>query len=180
VAELFALRPLGGFLPLRIGQVEAVEIPLGDVTSIAPFRGRAAEVSGALEAKLGIGLPAPGRYLQGGTARVVWTGLDQAFVIGAPVPDLPGAALTDQSDAWAAFALEGGTARDVLARLVPIDLREEAFAPGHAARTMFGHMACVLMRTDTGRYEIMVFRSMAGSAAHDLSRAMRMVAAREG
>jgi hypothetical protein len=33
---------------------------------------------------------------------------------------------------------------------------------------------------EADRYVILVFRSMAASAAHDLDRAMRMVAARRG
>ncbi len=180
MADLIALTPFDGLLPLRLGRAEAAEVPLDTVTSVAPFHDRGAEVSAALEAELGVGLPDPGRYLQGDGVRVVWSGLDQAFVIGAHVSDLTGAALSDQSDAWAAFALSGPSARNVLARLVPVDLRAGAFGPGHAMRTLFGHMACILMQTDAERYEVLVFRSMAGSAAHEVFRAMRMVGAREG
>jgi sarcosine oxidase gamma subunit len=32
----------------------------------------------------------------------------------------------------------------VLSRLVPIDLRPNVFEVGHAARTMLGHMSCLL------------------------------------
>ncbi|MFW5881818.1 MAG: sarcosine oxidase subunit gamma, partial [Roseicyclus sp.] len=68
--------------------------------------------------------------------------------------------------------------REVLARLTPIDLGEAAFAPGHAARTMLGHMSCLLLRLEADRFGLMVFRSMAGTAAHELDRAMRLAAAR--
>ena len=96
---------------------------------------------------------------------------------GHPVT-IPGAALTDQGDAWAAVEIAGTDARDVLARLVPLDLRLSVFEVGHAARTMLAHMSCLLMRTAEDRYVALVFRSMAASAAHDIERAMRMVSAR--
>jgi heterotetrameric sarcosine oxidase gamma subunit len=71
----------------------------------------------------------------------VWTGPDQAFLIGAPAPDLTGlAAVTDQSGGWAALQLQGPGAEAVLMRLFPLDLRARAFAPGHAARAPLGHM----------------------------------------
>ena len=68
--------------------------------------------------------------------------------------------------------------KDILARLVPIDLRDQAFPDGAAARTLFGHMTAVLMRLGPEHYEVMVFRSMAGTLAHDLKDAMESVAAR--
>jgi heterotetrameric sarcosine oxidase gamma subunit len=52
------------------------------------------------------------------------------------------------------------------------------FEVGHAARTMLGHMSCLLLRVEADRFLVLVFRSMAASATHDLDRAMRMVAAR--
>ncbi|MDG4647412.1 hypothetical protein P6F26_03060 [Roseibacterium sp. SDUM158017] len=71
----------------------------------------------------------------------------------------------------------GRLAAAVLARLVPINLRPGIFVTGHAARTVPGHMNCALMQVGDTRFETMVFGSMAG-AAHDLKRAIRMVAAR--
>ncbi|MBL4629521.1 MAG: sarcosine oxidase subunit gamma, partial [Roseicyclus sp.] len=111
--------------------------------------------------------------------RVVWTGPEQAMVLGTALKPISGAALSDQTSAWACCALSGGDAAAVLGRLVPIDLREDVFAVGHGARTLLGHMNCVLLRTGPQRYEIMVFRSMAATATHELGRAMGMVAARK-
>jgi sarcosine oxidase subunit gamma len=178
VADLIARTPFDGLLPLRFGSVEATEIVFDAITSVAPFRGRGDETSDELENALGLPLPKPGRMTASGQARAVWSGMDQVFILGARPGRLPGAAVTDQTDAWAALALEGADARAVLARLVPVDLGPGAFAVGHAARTLLGHMACILMRLEEDRYAVLVFRSMAGSAAHELERAMRMVAAR--
>jgi sarcosine oxidase subunit gamma len=178
VAEPIARTPFDGLLQLRAGTVTASEVVHASITSVAPLKRRTQEVSDALEAALGIRLPPPGRLTGTDRARVVWTGMDQWFVLGTPPPALPGAAVTDQSDAWGCLALEGAGAPDVLARLVPVDVRPDAFGTGHAMRTLLGHMACVLMKTGDGRFEIMVYRSMARSVAQDLNRAMRMVAAR--
>ena len=178
MANLIARAPFDGHLPLSNGSVEAVETDLGTITSVAPFAGKADAVSAALEQAVGCDLPAVGAFTENGATRVVWTGLDQYFVMGAEAVSIPGAALTDQSDAWAAVRVSGAGSRDVLARLVPIDLRPGVFGVGHAARTMLGHMSCLLMRVETDAYMVLVFRSMAASAAHDLDRAMRMAAAR--
>ena len=100
------------------------------------------------------------------------------MVEGARPEGLDGlAAVTDQSDAWIVVRLEGAGAEDVLARLVPIDLRGRAFPQDSAARTLLGHMSVGIVRVPGG-FEIRAFRSMAGTLAHELGRAMRAVAAR--
>jgi len=178
VASLIARTPFDGLLPLSHGTVEATEVVLGSVTSVAPFSGQADAVSKALEEAVGCRLPPVGTFVEANGARVVWSGLDQWFVMGEDPVSIPGAALTDQGDAWAAVEIAGADARAVLARLAPIDLRPSVFEVGHAARTMLAHMSCLLMRTAEDRYLALVFRSMAASAAHDIERAMGMVAAR--
>jgi heterotetrameric sarcosine oxidase gamma subunit len=178
VASLIARSPFDGHLPLSHGTVEASEVDPGTMTSVAPFAGQADAVSKALEKAAGCALPPAGHFARNGATRVVWSGLDQWFVMSPEAVAVQGAALTDQGDAWACVAVSGRDARDVLGRLVPIDLRPGVFEVGRAARTLLGHMACMLLREEADRYVILVFRSMAASAAHDLDRAMRMVAAR--
>ena len=116
--------------------------------------------------------------MAGDGPRIVWTGRGQAFLIGAEPPKgLEGAAaLVDQSDGWAGLRLEGPAAADVLARLVPLDLR--AMAVGSCARSLLGHMALVLMRPEAEAFEMLVFRSMARTAVHEIDTAMRQLAAR--
>lgn len=180
MVEMIAKTPSEGLLPRSRGSVTLHEIGHGAITSLAPFRGREAAVSRALEAQIGARFPAPGRSTGKAGARAVWSGVGQALVLGPRLAPIDGAAMTDQSDAWACVALEGAAARDVLARLTPLDLRVAVFRRGHAARTELAHMPAVLLRTGAERYEIMAFRSMARTLVHDVDGAMRDVAAREG
>ena len=69
---------------------------------------------------------------------------------------------------------------DVLARLVPVDLRLAAFPVGRAVRPGLNHMNAVILRTGDHAFEIMVFRSMARTAWHEVETTMNMVAARAG
>lgn len=177
MVNLVAKSAADGLLPVTHGSVTLSEAGMARITSVAPFRGRSGAVSDALKAAVGAAFPAPNRVTGTAGARIVWTGPGQAMVLGPEVA-VEGAALTDQSDAWAWLVLEGAGARDVLARLTPVDLRDGVFKRGHAARTLLFHMTCTLMRTGAERWEILVFRSMARTAVHDLGEAMRSVAAR--
>ena len=110
--------------------------------------------------------------------RIVWTGREQAFLIGAEPPELSGAAVTDQTDGWAVLGVRGTGAVDALARLVPMDLRLTTFPVGRALRTQVNHMNAVILRVGDYAFEIMVFRSMARTAWHEIEAAMQMLAAR--
>lgn len=174
MANLTAKTPFDGLLPITAGNVTLYEIHHDTITWVAPAKGKMATVSKALEKQIGAPFPEPGRV----SGAAVWTGGGQAMVLGQTLKPIAGAAFSDQSSAWACARLEGGDAVAVLARLVPIDLRDDRFKTGHAARTVIGHMNCVLIRSGPHDYEVMVFRSMAATLAHELERAMRMVAAR--
>ncbi len=177
MARLVAKSPCAGMLPVDVEGASLAEVLPVAITSVAPFKGREKAVSAALEAAVGGGFPKPNRTTGKGDVRIVWSGPGQAMVLGASVaPD--GAAVTDQSDAWAVLRLEGSRAEAVLARLVPIDVRRAQFKTGHTARTQLRHMTCSLTRVGASAFEIMVFRSMARTAVEELERAMRGVAAR--
>lgn len=177
MVKLIPTSPCAGLLPLTIGSVVIREVEAGAVTLVAPYRGQTKAVSQALKAALGLRFPAPNRMLGTGP-RMVWCGMEQAVLIGAPCPDLPMAARVDQSHAWAIVRIEGGDAAAVLARLTPIDLREGVFKRGHTARTLLGHMSVSITRIGATVYEVMAMGSMAGTLVHDLERAAKGVAAR--
>ncbi len=141
-----------------------------------PLKGQEKSVSEALKDALGAAFPGPGRTTGKAGARAIWSGAGQALVLGQKVA-VGGAAITDQSDGWACMVLDGDDARAVLARLVPVDLRPSAFKTGHASRTLLGHMACALWREGKDRYGMLVFRSMAKTAVHELETAMKSVSA---
>lgn len=176
MARLIAKTACEGLLPVRIGGIAMSEVLHGAITLVAPFKGQEKRVSDALKSAVGAAFPAVGRATGRAGARIVWSGLGQALVLGPPV-DVPGAAVSDQSDGWACIALEGNDVPAVLARLCPLDLRAQSFKRGHAARSLLGHMTCLFLRTGAARYELLVFRSMAHTAVHELRRAMTSVAA---
>ena len=174
MADLIAKSPLGGASATH-GALTLAEGAPGPITSVSPFRGQSKALEKALK-PFGLGFPAPNRVSIGKGARLVWTGRDQAFLIGADGAALaPHAAITDQSDGWAMLRLTGPGAAAVLMRLVPLDL--EAMQPAEAARSPLGHMQSVLMRVEDG-FEILVFRSMARTAWHEVETAMKSLAAR--
>lgn len=178
--ELTSKSPCAGLLPLSIGGFTLREETPAAVTSIAPRKGAEAALSDALKAAHGMAFPAPGRATGKAEARAVWFGRGVAVLIGpqADATLAAHAALTDQSDAWAIVRLEGDGAEDVLARLVPVDLRQAHFKRGHTARTQLMHMSASVTRVGDAAFQIMVFRSMARTLVHDLETAMRSIAAR--
>lgn len=156
MADLIARTPLAGLLPVTIGTVTITEVVHDRLTLIAPFRARTIA-----------GFPAPNRT----TDVMIWVGQGQALAIGDPGDTGDAAAVTDQSDAYAIARIAGSGVEDVLARLVPVDLRLPGFAVGHTARTLLGHMTASVIRRDVAVFEVMVMRSMAATLVHDLTRA---------
>ncbi|QBF31214.1 sarcosine oxidase subunit gamma [Thalassococcus sp. S3] len=180
MAELIAKTPCDGLLPLEIGGVSLMEVDPGVMTSIAPCKGQEGALSDALQTAHGMAFPAPNRATGKGGARAIWFARGQAMLMG-PAPEASlaaNAALTDQSDAWAVVTLEGEGAEDVLARLVPVDLRNAVFKRGHTARTSMMHMPSSITRIGANTFLIMTFRSMAQTLVHDLKTAMENLAAR--
>ncbi|WP_299191892.1 sarcosine oxidase subunit gamma [uncultured Litoreibacter sp.] len=173
MVKLDPVTPCDGLLPVAHGEVSLRELTPASITSVAPLSGAEKAVSTALKKAIGAGLPDVGRAVTGKTGEVLWTGQGQYFVLDGKVPKLK-AAVTDQSDAWACVALEGGGATDVMARLCPLDFG--AMDEGDVARSMVGHMMAVIVRRSDG-YDLMVFRSMAGTLVHEMSTIMRSVAA---
>ncbi|MBF9034031.1 sarcosine oxidase subunit gamma [Rhodobacterales bacterium HKCCE2091] len=164
---------------MRHGNCAAAPFQPDAITSVAPYPGQEAAVSAALKDRIGAPFPAPGRSTTGADGSLAaWSGLDQCFVFGPALDAIDGAAVTDQSDAWAGIEIVGEDAREVLARLSPLDLRPGVFEPGHTARSLIGHMPALIMRTGDAVYLLLVFRSMAATAAHEIETAMKGVAAR--
>jgi len=176
VADLKPILPLAG-LNETIGRVRLVALDPGRVTAVAPWPGRDADTA---LAPLGLRFPQPGAVIAAQGARIAWAGRQLAFLIGAEPPAalVAVAALTDQTDGWVWVHLSGADAVAVLARLTPLDLRPSAFAVGTSARTLINHMQALILRGAEDGFEIAVFASMAGTLHHELTEAMRRVAAR--
>lgn len=168
-------KPALGQAPLTRAATTLVEADWTPIHSLAPYPGGEKALNSALK-PLGLTFPKPACWTEKGTARIVWTGRQQAFLIGAAPPDDLPAAVTDQSDGWVRLGLAGPQARAVLARLVPLDLRSAG--KGFAARSTLGHMPLILMAEAPEAFTLMTFRSMARSAWHDLSEALEKLEAR--
>ena len=179
MAELIANTALEGRAPFEAGAAWLGEKTVGPITSVAPLRVQGGAVHAALEQSLGLGFPGPGRALEAGAARIAWAGHAQAFLLGTEPPDSLRsiAALTDLSDGWVVLRLHGSGAGDVLARLVPVDLRADRFGADASARTLLGHIPALILGREDG-FEVLVMRSFAYSAWHEIETAMRGLAAR--
>ncbi len=178
--KLIATSPCEGLLPLTVGNVTLSEVDAGFITSVAPFKGKEKSLSEAMKSAHGMAYPAANRATGKAGARAIWFGHSQAMLIG-PAPDeslADHAAVVDQSDAWAVVRLEGDRAEDVLARLVPVDLRATHFKRGHTVRSLLFHMTASITRVGDSAFQIMAFRSMAETLVHDMKRAMEGVAER--
>lgn len=168
-------KPALGFAPLTHGQTVLAEAPWAEMHAIQPWPGQAKALNRALEG-LGLAFPSPNSWLENAGLRIIWTGRDQAFLLGAPPPKGLPAAVCDQSDGWVTLTVTGPGARDALARLVPLDLRQAR--RGDAARSALGHMPLILVTEDADAYRLMTFRSMARTAWHEITDAMTKLEAR--
>ncbi len=82
----------------------------GPITAISVFPGGDKTLAKGLKS-LGLAFPDPGTFTAAGPARLVWTGRDQAFLMGVAPPALDGAAVTDQSDGWPGSAFPAPASR---------------------------------------------------------------------
>lgn len=69
--------------------------------------------------------------------------------------------VVDVSDARALFRIEGSGAREVLAKLCPVDLSPAAFGPGTIRRTRLGQVSAAFWMVEGGAFELVCFRSLA-------------------
>jgi len=177
VVKLIAKSAADGLLPIEIGQVRVEEI-VAPMASLSAYAGKVDALSQSLKSTHGLALPEVGQTTNAGDVSCQWFGLNHVMLMGEE-PDAAlseAAAVTDQSDAWCRVRITGAGARDVLARLVPVDLRDDAVPVGKAIRTDVQHMSGALARVGEDAWEVMVFRSMAGTLVHDLKTAMETVA----
>jgi len=122
----------------------------------------------------GLDLPKAGQR----RGNIIWNGPNSWLVLDEDAASLAarmGGAVTDQSDGLFLFAVSGPQAREILKRLVPIDLRERHFQAGAAAITHAAHIGVRIWREDD-RFILACFRSFAPSLHHALVEAEEAVA----
>ncbi len=65
------------------------------------------------------------------------------------------------SDARAVFRVSGAGVREVIAKLCPVDMSEDAFQPGQFRRTRMAQVAAAFWMVDAETVEVVCFRSVA-------------------
>lgn len=141
---------------------------------LAILRGEAAQLGAAIRDVLDLELPtAVGETASDAETGAMWLGPDEWLLT---LPDEDASALitrlavtldgthhqlVDVSDQMAVIELSGEKARDLLAKLMVIDLHPRAFPEGQAVATILGHAGVWLWLDTGGTFRIHVRRSYA-------------------
>jgi len=144
---LVARRAQDKTLAVRVRDQFHIDLPQG------PYRAARGELAFA-------GL-APGAWL------VTHEGGDRAIVDALKPAVSSVASVTDQSDGYAVLRLSGHGVRDILGKLVPLDLYVRSFDVGAVACTAVAHIAGILWRLSdrvdgAPVFEIAIHRSFSG------------------
>lgn len=138
-----------------------------------------AVVQKAAEAASGATVPMQGRIAVQDARALAWMSPDELLVlcpyadIAATLAALQGdlggthALAVDVSDARAVFAIAGPQAREVLAKLAPVDLRPERFGTGMFRRTRLAQVPAAFWLSAPDTFHLVCFRSVA-TYVHDL------------
>ncbi len=186
--DLAALTPLGGTQPKtdRIGSVVITEVTDRALVSVSCRPGGAKTFGTAARKLFGMTLPGPGSWAAGDRWSLIWTGPEQWFaeapfashediarIVKAGLGDT--ASVTEQTDGWVRFDVEGDGVVDLLERLCPVPSRR--MTAGAATRTLLEHMGCfVVCRTEAAHFSVIAPRSFAGSLHHAFCAAARSIA----
>jgi sarcosine oxidase subunit gamma len=187
VHDLQPITALGGASPREdtIGTTTLTEQPGIALASVAARMGHEDGCKRHLKDVLGA-VPGPGKVQLHDPEAGLWMGPD-LWMVSAPFAtheDLADqlkqrfgntASVTEQTDAWVCFDLQGPGMEDVMERLCAIDIR--AMQTGDGTRTTIDHLGCFVLRRDPADWvRILGPRSAAGSLHHALVTAMHSVA----
>ena len=147
------------------------------MVSIATPRGGAAALAQALHDHAGLAPPAPGCWVGDDALALLWTAPGQFLAVGDALATqrltdaLRERALTiDLTGARTVLRLTGPSVRDLLARLVPLDLHPRATRPGHVAATIAAHIGVLIWQVDAApSYDLAGPVSYAGSLLRALA-----------
>ena len=139
---------------------------------IYPGADAAARVAAGASAVLSGPLPdSPDRAATVGNQKVFRIAPDQYWILGrgeltleaqlrTAIPADAGC-VTSLQGARTHLSIEGPSARDLLGRLVPVDLHPTVFPVGGFAQTGIHHVAGLLLRASEDRYEFFALRTFA-------------------
>jgi len=146
--------------------------PVGMLTLRGNF---ASQVFGnELQMATGMALPKPRMIAASGELTLGWMSPDELLLI-LPYAEVPAmrealtraldgehALVVDVSDARALFTISGPGAREVLAKLCPVDLAPGVFGPGELRRTRAAQTAAAIWISGDEEFSLISFRSVAG------------------
>lgn len=153
------------------------------MASVAIRTGRDKDFAKAAKKLFGGALPKPGGMAGAGEWTAFWTGPGQwmvtaafashediARIVKAGLGDT--ASVTEQTDGWVRFEIDGRRAMDMLERLCAVDIR--VMQSGAATRTVIEHLGSFVLCLTAGQaFSIITLRSAAGSMHHALVTAMK-------
>ncbi|MEL7097562.1 MAG: sarcosine oxidase subunit gamma family protein [Pseudomonadota bacterium] len=132
-----------------------------------------ARIAGAAKGAVGVDVPGPGRAAMDGARGICWMSPDELLVL-CPYIEVEAALkkmhtalegshalAVNVSDARAVFDLSGPRAREVLSKLVPVDLSPDAFAQGMFRRTRMAQIPAAFWLHAPDTFRIVTFRSTA-------------------
>lgn len=105
----------------------------------------------------------------------------QFWIVGPETDDAPSrlegqCAVTPLSSSRVRIALEGAPAREVLARLIPVDLHPSVFTPGAVALTGIHHTPATVHCTGENSFDIYAMRTFAENVWEAVTDAARVFA----
>lgn len=150
-----------------------VDLADAGLTGMITLRGDLASpvLAAAVEAATGCAVPRQRRLSAGARGKVAWMSPDELLVMvdyarAATVETESAQALAGShavaasvSDARAMITISGAQARDVLAKVCPVDFTD--FTVGEVRRTRAAQVAAALWREEEGRFTLVCFRSVA-------------------
>lgn len=148
------------------------------LTGMITLRGdlASAGIKAAVKSATGLDVPAQRQALTGQGTAALWMSPDELLLLCpyAEVTDRLSAidsALKGQhflavnvSDARTFLRISGKGAREVLAKICPVDLSPEGFTPGMFRRTRMAQVPAALWLDDQGAFHLVCFRSVADYA----------------
>jgi sarcosine oxidase subunit gamma len=154
------------------GLATVTELPLQGMITL---RGDSAseEIRKVLKRILSCDIPEPGQIRFAAEMGLAWMSPDELLVL-APYKEVPDvlaqmtkglanvhALAVNVSDARASFRLEGEHAREVLAKLCPVDLAPDVFVGGMFRRTRMAQVPAAFWLCGDEAFQIVCFRSQA-------------------
>jgi len=160
---------LGAAAPGGLADIREIPAP-GMVTLKGRLEGEA--LAAAVREATGCAVPPVRGIVAGGERRVAWMAPDELLLI-LPRGDVAGALaalgealagaphlVADVSDMRAVFRVEGPGAREVLAKLCPVDLAPGMFEAGEIRRTRLAQVPAAFW-LEAGGFTLVCFRSVA-------------------